>query len=131
MAISFRAEHVQVSRETWGHLVVLSVDKTREAEQYLMLQGREHYSERQVQWGQNCPYIECCGQGYSWYGHIVSFLLAPSQVEVQLDAEAASHMQNDGRVEVSFSLSPVAFEQLRAALQKIFRGCSYYAERGA
>jgi hypothetical protein len=73
MPTEFDARHVQASKEDWGHLVIWSLDDNLEAEQYLMLQAKDEHTEQDVRLGMNDVYVECCGQGWSWYGHIERF----------------------------------------------------------
>lgn len=79
----------------------------------------------------NQPYIEYGGQGWSWYGHIESFQLRRDCVKVQLDMVAASHMKNDGAINVDFKLDDDEFNQLRQALKRTFRGHPYFTEQPA
>lgn len=74
-------------------------------------------------------YIETCGQGWSWYGHVDSFELFDDRIRVQLDAEAAHRMADDGVVEVGFDLTDDERAALRAALRKTFAGRTCYADR--
>ena len=127
--INFHANHVAVTREDWGDLVVWSVDENLASEQYLMLQAQDDYDEQDVRFGMDDIYIETCGQGWSWYGNIELFELARDRVSVQLSREAASEMGNDGRVEATFSLDETAYARLRKILQKIFDGKDYYRDR--
>ena len=126
MAISFRAELVEVSRKDWGWLIVWSVDEDFAAERYLMLQRADKPTEQEVRFGMEGVYSECCGQGWSWYGHIISFELLRDRVRAQLDAEAAQRMRDDGRIEVTFDLSSEEFATLQSALSQIFDGCGCY-----
>ena len=64
--ISFHANHVTVTREDWGDLVLLSADE--DSEQYLMLQAADSDDDQDVRFGMDDIYIETCGQGWSWYG---------------------------------------------------------------
>ena len=73
--IYFHANHVAVTRENWGDLVVLSADEDLVSERYLMLQAKDRYDEQDVRLGMDDIYIETCGQGWSWYGGIELFEL--------------------------------------------------------
>lgn len=127
--IRFHANHVAVTREDWGDLVVLSADEDLAAERYLMLQAKDSYDEQDVQFGMDKIYVETCGQGWSWYGNIESFELARGRVLVQLSREAAARMDDDGKVEATFSLDDTRYESLRKTLQRLFQGENYYRER--
>src|SRR5262245_51156815 len=125
MAISFHADLVDISRRDWGRLVTWAVEDP-EAERYLGLQRKDKFTEQDIKFGWDKVYIECCGQGWSWYGHILSFELFRDRVRVKLDAEAAKHMRNDGQIEVTFKLSEDRFAELQRGLSQIFDGFSYY-----
>jgi hypothetical protein len=127
--IAFHANHVDVSREEWGYLVVLSQDADLSAETYLMLQAKDRHDDQDVRLGMDDVYVEVCGQGWSWYGNILSFELTANRVSVQLSAEAAARMRNDGRIEATFSLDAAKYIELRAALQQVFRTSDYYIEK--
>jgi len=77
----------------------------------------------------NQPYIEYCGQGWSWYGHIESIQLHRDRVRVQLDSEAASYMRNDGLIVVEFMLNDDKFNQLSQALKRTFCDRKYFTEQ--
>lgn len=66
--ISFHANHVAVTREDWGHLIMLSVDEDLDSEQYLMLQRKHRFTDQDIRFGMDDIYVETCGQGWSWYG---------------------------------------------------------------
>ncbi len=129
MAITFHAHMLDVSEEDWGIRVILSVDDTLEAERYLMTQRKDTFSEQDVRFGMDDVYIETCGQGWSWYGHIASFELFENRIRVQLDAEAAHRIDDDGVIEVSFDLTDEKRVALRAALRRTFAGRVCYADR--
>lgn len=99
--IHIRANHVAVTREDWGDLVVLSADEDLATEQYLMLQAKDRYDDQDVRLGMDDIYVETCGQGWSWYGNIELFALTRNCVFVQLSREAASRMGNDGSKQLS------------------------------
>jgi hypothetical protein len=81
--IRFHANHVVVTREAWGDLVVFSVDENLASEQYLMLQAKDQHDDRDVRLGMDDIYVETCGQGWSWYGNIKSFELSRNRVCVE------------------------------------------------
>ena len=131
MPIAFHAAIVSATDEGWGTLVLFSADETLEAERYLMIQRAHSYSEQDIRLGVNDVYIETCGQGWSWYGHIESFQLFPDKVTVQLDAEAADRMRDTGAIEATFDLPPEKLAELRAALRRAFFGRCCYSEPAA
>ena len=128
MTIEIEAAYVQVTKEKWGNLIIWSVDDNLEAEKYLMLQAAYEYSEQDIRLGMNDIYIECCGQGWSWYGHIEAFRLSRRQVEVQLSPTAAEHMHNDGQVLAHFTVPDDEYQALRSTLRDVFNGRAYYSE---
>ena len=126
--ISFHASHVAATRKDWGYFVVFSADADFAAELYLRLQAMDRYDDEQVRFGMDDIHVETCGQGWSWYGNMESFELTRNRVSVQLSREAAAHMDNDGRVEATFSLDDTAYAHLRDSLRRIFHGRDYYRE---
>ncbi len=126
MAQGFHAVEFSATEETWGYLTVLGGQSTEEEDFYLMLQRPYSYSKDAVRWGQDKPYIEFCGQGQSWYGHIESFRLLRDRVLVKMDEAAASEMRNDGNIEVTFDLDDNRFAELKRALAKTFAGLHYF-----
>src|SRR5216110_3447359 len=128
MPIRFHAPIVDISEVEGVTRIILSVDKNLEAERYLMIQRQIEPSDEEVRSGMNDVYIETCGQGWSWYGHIESFKLFPGRIEVELDAAAASEIGEEGSVQVSFELPTERYVALRAALRRAFDGRSYYSE---
>jgi hypothetical protein len=129
MAITFQAHTLDIADEDWGIRVVLSIDDTLETERYLMTQRKHRFTDQDVRFGMNDVYIETCGQGWSWYGHIDSFELFDNRIRVQLDAEAARDLGDDGVIEVSVDLTAERRATLRAALRRTFAGRAYYADR--
>ncbi len=107
-------------------IVSFGAPSTEDDDFYLMLQHKGGYDEQDVELGMNLPYIEYCGQGWSWYGHILSFDLHREHVSVQMDAQAAHEMGNDGLLEVRFDLAEAQFDALRLALQRTFAGHAYF-----
>ena len=129
MAIAFHADVLDISEEDWGTRIVLSVGESFEAERYVMTQRKDTFSEQDVRFGMDDVYIETCGQGWSWYGHIDSFELFGNRIRVQLDREAADRMGDDGVIDVSFDFPDDKRAALRAALRRTFAGRTCYAER--
>lgn len=126
MSTSFLATELAIIEEDGVLITTLASTSTMEDEFYIMLQHKDKYDEQDVKFGMDQPYIECCGQGWSWYGHILSFTLRPSGIDVQMDSEAADRMQNDGKIKVSFNLSSDQFHDLRPALQRTFIDQAYF-----
>lgn len=126
MSNSFVATEFAVIEEDGLLITTLGAPSTEEDDLYLMLQHKDEYDEQDVEFGMDKPYIEYCGQGWSWYGHILSFTLRPNGINVLMDAEAADRMQSDGRIEVNFNLSSDQFQELRSALQRTFDGQAYF-----
>ena len=128
MPTRFLATRFSVTEEDGVLVTALGAESVEEDDFYLMLQQKDRYTEQDAKFGMNQPYIEYCGQGWSWYGHIESFQLQRDHVKVQLDMEAASHMRNDGLIEVEFKLNDGEFNQLRQALKRTFRDRQYFTE---
>lgn len=128
MPTGFVATDFAVTQEHGVLVTTLGASSTQEEDFYLMLQHKEPYTKQDIKLGMDKPYIEYRGQGWSWYGHILKFELHRDRVRVQMDEEAARHMDNDGAIEVTFSLSDSQFAELRAACQQTFRGCSYFTD---
>ena len=131
MPISFHASQISISQQDGLTVVILSVDETLEAERYLMFQREDKPSAEQVRSGMTDVYVETCGQGWSWYGHIESVRLTRTSIHLQLDAKAADEMRDTGRVDVTFDLAPDRFEALRAALRTVLKGRDYYVDAAA
>jgi hypothetical protein len=104
----------------------LSAPSTEEHDFYLTLQHKSEHSLEDVRLGMEKPYIEYCGQGWSWYGHIESFMLFRDRISIQMDATDAAHMRNDGNLEVCFKLNDDDFSELRRALERTFHNVSYF-----
>jgi Immunity protein 10 len=123
------ATQFSVTEEHGVLVAAQGAESSEDDDFYLMLQHKDHYTEQDATVGMNQPYIEYCGQGWSWYGHIESFQLHRDRVKVQLDREAASHMRNDGLIVVEFKLGDDKFNQLRQALKRTFRDHKYFTEQ--
>jgi hypothetical protein len=129
MAILFHASTLEISEEDWGIRILLSADETLDAERYLTIQRKDTFSDQDVRLQMDDVYIETCGQGWSWYGHIDSFELFDTRIRVQLDEEAARRIGDDGAIEVSFDPADEKHAALRAALRRAFVGRAYYSDR--
>lgn len=106
-------------------IVTFGAPSTEGEDFYLMLQHQDEYDEQDAELGMDQPCIEYCGQGWSWYAHILSFDLHRDHVRVQMDAPAAQEMDNDGLLEVRFDLAQAQLH----ALQRTFVGRSYFHDR--
>jgi len=129
MPTGFVATEFSVTEEHGVLVIALGAASTEEDDFYLMLQHSDHHTEQDARFGMNLPYIEYCGQGWSWYGHIEQFELQRDRVKVQMNSAAASHMGNDGLIEVEFALGESEFSRLRAALERTFRDQAYFVEQ--
>jgi len=127
MSSGFTATDFGVVEENGVLVTGLGAPSTEDRDFYLTLQHKDKHSESDASFGWDKPYIEYCGQGWSWYGHIESFELFRDHVVVQMDSEAAARMQDDGHIEVRFDLGEEEFSKLRRALERTFKGVSYFA----
>lgn len=130
MTISFDATYTDVSKESWGSIVTFAESKNTD-DQYLMFQAKDEYDKQDIKLGMNDIYIECCGQGWSWYGHIVSIVLTPKTITVQLDNEAADEMSNNGLIQINLLIEQSEISKLKSEFSNIFSGKSYYEFRQA
>ena len=128
MPVTIHASQLSVIEEHGVLVTTLAAPSTEDEDFYLMLQHKPAYDGQDLKFGMNKPYIEFCGQGWSWYGHILSFTLHRNRVNIQMDQEAAERMRNDGNLEVTFSANLDEFKSLQAAIQKTFRGYSYFRD---
>jgi hypothetical protein len=128
---------VQVLQSGWRQLpwpeyhvlvTALAAPSTDQHDFYLMLQHRQVYDDQDKRLGMDKPYIEFCGQGWSWYGHILSFQLFRDRIQVSMDNKAACKMGNDGLMEITFAVGDDEFDTLRGALGTTFKGQSYFKE---
>lgn len=129
MPTGFVATQFAVTEENGVLVTSFGAPSIGEENYYLMLQHQEGNREQAVEFGMDKPYIEYCGQGWSWYGHIEQFELFRDRVKIRMDGAAASRMGNDGFIEVAFSLDQQEFDQLRQALRRTFHECGYFIER--
>jgi immunity protein 10 of polymorphic toxin system len=132
-AIAFHAAQVSVVYEPWGRVISWTRDARDPGnEQYLILQSKnELYTDADKRLGTDDVYIECCGQGWSWYGQIESFVLSRAAIDVQMSSSAAGHMRNDGGIHVTFEIPAEQFEELARALRETFHGRSFFADATA
>ena len=128
MPVGFEATTFSVTDENGVLVIALGAPSTEDDDFYLMFQHKEEHSEQDVKFGMDRPYIEFCGQGWSWYGHMRKVELERKVIRVLMDAEAAQHMQNNGIIEVQFSLSDTKFTELRSALRRTFSRVGYYTD---
>lgn len=130
MSIKFYAEIIEIDTPKWGIAVTLSADYEDDAEEerYVAFQRKDEYTRRDVSLGMNDVHVECCGQGWSWYGHIESVVFSRARLDIALDKEAAEYMFNDGRIEVEFAIDDKKYLELQTALRRVFRGVKYYSE---
>jgi hypothetical protein len=109
-------------------VTALAAPSTDQHDFYLMLQHKQVYDDQDKRLGMDQPYIEFCGQGWSWYGHILSFQLFRDRIQVSMDNKAACEMGNDGLMEVTFAVEDDEFDTLRGALWTTFKGQSCFKE---
>ena len=130
MPVGFTATLFSVVVERGVQIISLGAPSVGEDDFYLMLQHKDEHSLQDAKLGMDKPYIDYCGQGWSWYGHIDKFELSHDRVRVRMDTEAAAHMRNDGHIEVRFTLDDDQYAELRSALRRTFNGCGYYRDEG-
>jgi len=128
MSAGFNATELSVLEEDEALITTLALKQGAGDPLYLMLQRADEFDEQDVALGMDEPYIEYCGQGFGWYGHMHAVILHPNRLSVQMDAEAAMQMDDDGQIDVRFNFTPAQFAQLQQALRTTFEGCDYYRE---
>ena len=128
MPTSFIAKQVFVEEEHGILVVALSAPSTAEEDFYLILQHKNEYDEQDLRLGMNEPYVEFCGQDWSWYGHVDSFVLMRDRINIRMNSVAADRMKNDGDIQVQFAIDDHSFSDLGSALRIVFRGQSYFTE---
>lgn len=128
MPEGFSATQFSVSRDDGVLIVALGAPSTEQDDYYLMLQRNDREREEEAGLGMNMPHIEFCGQGWSWYGHMLQAVLERNAITIHMNSEAAQRMRNEGALRVTFSLTEEQFSQLKSALREVFRGEGYYAE---
>ena len=99
---------------------------------YLMLQKTLAPTAQDASFGMDRPYLEFCGQGWSWYGEIERFELRRGGLVVDMSASAAARMANDGVIVVEFdpAIDDTAFNGLRGALAEILAGHPGFVDLG-
>jgi len=127
MPHQFTAKELSISEKDWGLLTVLSAPSTEDEDFYLMFQSANAYDEQDIRLGMDKPYIEYCGQGWSWYGHMLRVELLADKICIQMDSEAAAEMEGDGEIVVSFEFPAPSRTELRTALDRTFSGLSMYS----
>ena len=128
MSAGFTATELSVLQEDDALITTLAAAAAKGEPVYLMFQRADEYDEQDMALGMDEPYIEYCGQESSWYGHMHAVILHPNRLSVQMDAEAAMQMDDDGQIDVRFNLSPEKYARLQQALRTTFDGCEYYRE---
>ena len=128
MSAGFTATDLSVLAEDDALITTLAAPAANGETVYLMFQRADQYDEQDVALGMDEPYIEYCGQEFSWYGHMHAVILHANRLSVQMDAEAAMQMDDDGQIDVRFNLTPKRYAQLQQALRTTFDGCEYYRE---
>jgi hypothetical protein len=129
MPLEFVATDLSISEEDWGLLTVLGAPSQGDEDNYLMLQRANSYDAQATELGLARPYLEFMGQGWSWYGHIISFELFTDHIAVQMDEVAAKEMESDGAIRVRFNLSREELEALQTALDRTFAGEGVFHSR--
>lgn len=129
MPAGFAADAFAAVEDDGLLIVTLGAPSTEDEDAYLMLQHQDEYDEQDVELCMDLPCTEYCGQGWSWYGHILSFALHRDHVRVQMDAQAAQEMDNEGLLEVRFDLADAQLHALRLALQRTFAGRTCFHDR--
>jgi len=128
MPVGFEASEVSTGLEFNALVTAFGGPSSEDGSLYLMFQRALEFSEEDAELGMDAPYVEYCGQQWSWYDHMKSVQLERSAITVRLDVEAAKSMGNDGIIEVRFSLDDAEFQALRAALRRTFDGASYFVD---
>jgi hypothetical protein len=120
--IEFTADMFQAVEEEWGLVTRLDAPSTEEEDFYLMLQRADEFDAQDVALGMDKYYIEFCGQGLSWYGHVERFDLRRTEIRVLMDAFAREEKEMDGVVIVRFDLDDQKFRHLRQCVEHTFEG---------
>ena len=129
MPSSFVATQLAVLEQDDVLTTSLGASSTGQDDSYLMLQLGLSPTRQDVELGMDKPYLEYCGQGWSWYGEIELFELFRNRVVATMSSRAASHMRNDGVIGAEFDLDTAEFCRLQRSLERTFRGCAFFAVR--
>lgn len=129
MPTSFLATKFSVLEQDGVLITTLGAPSTDEDDYYLMLQLGLSQTKQDVEFGMDKPYLEFCGQGWSWYGEIELFELFRDRVVATMSSRAASHMKNDGVIGAEFDLDADKFLELHRSLERTFRDCSFFVDR--
>jgi len=73
MSLGFHATRCTVTEEHGVLVTTLGAPSSDEDDYYLTLQHKAVHDDKDSKFGTDKPYIQFCGQGWSWYGHILSF----------------------------------------------------------
>ena len=128
MTPTFHAGFVSIE-DHGDFLLVGLVDDELAVGDYLMLQRAYEFDEQDLRIGHDKVYIERNDQGYSCYGGIERFEVAPSTVRIRFDDHGTQVMSGVRDMEVTFD--EARFQDLRIALQQCFKGFSCYSESAA
>lgn len=101
--------------ETDGVLIVGFADDPFETTAYFMLQRADPPTDDEV-------YFERDGQQHSGYGRVRRWTLSRCQLELELEESLASRLELPNAFAVRFLCDDAAFEQLGAALLRVFSG---------
>jgi hypothetical protein len=128
MPTGFNATELSVFEEHDALVTALGASPGEGDGPYLMFQRRRIYDEEDIKLGMDKPYVEYCEQSWSWYGHILHARLHRQRILVQMDSAAAARMNNDGLIEVTFTLTAEQLETLRNALHVTFKDYASFAD---
>jgi hypothetical protein len=129
MPTSFFATQFAVLEQDGVLITTFGAPSTHDDDYYLMLQLGLSQTRQDVELGMDEPYLEYCGQGWSWYGEIELFELFRNRVVAKMSSRAAAHMGNDGIIGAEFEFDEFEFLALRQSLERTFRDCAYFIVR--
>ena len=129
MPTSFVATQFAVLEQDGVLTTTLGAPSTEEDDYYLMLQLGLSHTKQDVELGMDKPYLEYCGQGWSWYGEIELFELFRNRVVATMSSRAAARMKNDGVIGAEFDLDADEYRELQQSLERTFRDCSFFVVR--
>jgi hypothetical protein len=127
--ITFQA-HIVVAEDVDGIHLVNFADQEPVPQHYLMLQRSHEADGQDAQLGMDTYHIERDGQDRSCYGGVRRFVLHPYGASVTFTPAGSAHLAAD-RLEITFTLSPFQFENLRSQLRRIFAGTDVLLERSS